>query len=445
MAIERRKARPLTPPVTSDETANVEVDHVESSEVSTSALTKPTTSTMSTSVPINHVPSVSSCVTTISSSEPLITSTSTTIASTSHSAVTTATSLELPLLSTPIFRVPSLLSPSIPTVSTHPGALLTDSVTRTPTLPHTTVPMGHGTKVKLPKLSPKRFNGDITQWSTFWDIFELSIDSNSDLSRIDKFTYIKSLLEGSASEAVSGLKLTGPNYTEAISILKKRFGNKQQIINRHMDNLLNVDAIASQHNSKGLRHLHDTIESQIRGLRSLGVCATSYGSLLSSVLMTKLPQEFRLIVSREVQDEEWNVDRLMKLIEREIDARERASTGNQTQRKFHREPPTAAAMLSSGTMQPKCSYCRQNHPSACCKTVVDVAARKQILRKAGRCFNCLRRNHMSRECRASGRCSTCGGKHHVSICESPTNVPRVPVTPEQTVNRQQGNLMLQPN
>jgi len=37
--------------------------------------------------------------------------------------------------------------------------------------------------------------------------------------------------------------------------------------------------------------------------------------------MTKLPQEFRLIVSREVQDEEWDVDRLMQFIEREIDAR----------------------------------------------------------------------------------------------------------------------------
>ena len=46
--------------------------------------------------------------------------------------------------------------------------------------------------------------------------------------------------------------------------------------------------------------------------------------------MTKLLQEFRLIVSREVQNEEWNVERLMQLIEREMDARERASAGSQT-------------------------------------------------------------------------------------------------------------------
>jgi len=147
-----------------------------------------------------------------------------------------------------------------------------------------------------------------------------------------------------------------------------------------MENLLGVDSIVSQHNLRGLRHLHDTIESQIRGLRSLGIPATSYDSLLSSVLMTELPQEFRLIVSREVQDEEWNVDRLMQLIEREIDARERASAGSQTQKRFRGELPTAAAMLSSGMVQPKCSYCRQNHSLAFCKVVVvDVSVRKQML------------------------------------------------------------------
>ena len=91
-----------------------------------------------------------------------------------------------------------------------------------------------------------------------------------------------------------GLKLTSANYTKAIAILRKRFGNKQQIITKHMEVLLNVEPITL----KGLRHLYDLIESQVRGLQALGVPAESYGSLLLSVLMNKLPQELRLIVSR---------------------------------------------------------------------------------------------------------------------------------------------------
>ena len=308
--------------------------------------------------------------------------------------------LPVPLTST-VFSTPSIRLPSATTLSTSSGISFGDSLHRPATLTHhlpTAIAMDHITNMKLPKLSLKRFNGEVTKWPTFWDAFESSIDSNPGLSGIDKFNYLKSLLEGPASEAVSGLKLTAANYAEAVSILKKCFGKKQQIISKHLENLLGIDAITSQHNLKGLRHLYDTVESQVRGLRSLGVPAASYGSLLSSVLMNKLPQELRLIVSREVQNEEWELERLMRIVEREIDARERASTANQVPRRPHRELPTATALLSSGPVIPKSSYCRQNHSSASCRSVTDVAARKQILRTTGRCFVCLRRNHMSREC-----------------------------------------------
>ena len=90
-----------------------------------------------------------------------------------------------------------------------------------------------------------------------------------------------------------------------MAILKKRFGNKQLIINKHMDILLNLDAITSSYNLRGLRRLFDLVESNVRGLRSLGVPPESYGSLLSSVLMYKLPQEFRLLASRDIKDGEW--------------------------------------------------------------------------------------------------------------------------------------------
>ena len=77
------------------------------------------------------------------------------------------------------------------------------------------------TKVKLPKLTLKKFSGDLTKWATFWDSFESSIDQSTEISNVDKFNYLNSLLEGSAAEAISGLKLTAANYGEAITILKR--------------------------------------------------------------------------------------------------------------------------------------------------------------------------------------------------------------------------------
>ena len=43
-------------------------------------------------------------------------------------------------------------------------------------------------------------------------------------------------------------------------------------------------------------------------------------------------------------------------------------------------------------------------------------ARKQILKKSGRCFCCLKRGHISRECRSPHKCLECTGRHHISIC-----------------------------
>jgi len=57
------------------------------------------------------------------------------------------------------------------------------------------------TKVKLPRLSLKKFNGDVTKWSTFWNSFESSIHFNPELAAIDKFNYLNYLLEGAAAEA----------------------------------------------------------------------------------------------------------------------------------------------------------------------------------------------------------------------------------------------------
>ena len=177
-------------------------------------------------------------------------------------------------------------------------------------------------QVKLPKLSIKKFGGDLTKWVTFWDTFNSSIHSNPTLSSVDKFNYLMSLVESSAAEAIAGLTITSANYDEAIATLKKRFGNPQLIVNRHMEALLGVKTVPSHLDIKGLRKLHDTVEAHVRGLHALGVPAESYGNLFTSILMNKLPLEIHLIVSRETTAGKWDLDGVMKILEWKVEARE---------------------------------------------------------------------------------------------------------------------------
>ena len=144
-------------------------------------------------------------------------------------------------------------------------------------------------RVKLPKISLPSFDGDVMKWAAFWDSFNSAIHTNHTLSEIDKFNYLRSLLQGTAYDAIAGLALSAVNYQEAVTILRKRFGNKQLIISRHMEALLNVTAVTSDRHLRDLRRLYDQSEANIRSLKALGINNDSYGAMLSSVLLSRLP------------------------------------------------------------------------------------------------------------------------------------------------------------
>ena len=92
-----------------------------------------------------------------------------------------------------------------------------------------------GTRPKLPKLHLPKFSGDITKFRTFWNSYESAIHRNPEMSPIDKFNYLRALLDGPAANAIQGLNLNYANYTAAIELIKECYGKTQQIISAHMD------------------------------------------------------------------------------------------------------------------------------------------------------------------------------------------------------------------
>ena len=111
----------------------------------------------------------------------------------------------------------------------------------------------HGPNVKLPKISLPRFNGNPVKWTPFWDSFQSAIHLNTEISDVDKFSYLRSLLDSTAYDAIAGLTLSTANYQQAVEFLCKRFGNKQVIISNHMDTPMNMDAVSSDRHIKDLR------------------------------------------------------------------------------------------------------------------------------------------------------------------------------------------------
>ena len=97
------------------------------------------------------------------------------------------------------------------------------------------------------------------------------INTNTELSPIDVFSYLKSLLEGPASQAIQGVSLS---TTTTVEILQGCFWKTQQIISSHMDNLQKIPP-CNDYEASHLCSIYDKIYANICGLESLGVNKTN--------------------------------------------------------------------------------------------------------------------------------------------------------------------------
>ena len=197
-----------------------------------------------------------------------------------------------------------------------------------------------------------------------------------------------------------------------------------------------------------LQEIHERLESCMtlsklihpRGLQGLGVNAESYRSFLVPILLSKLPEDIKLVVSRQVEGENWKLDKLLEILKIEVEARERCAFMNVDNpvaksglivsspeffpysRKFTsrgKYQASASALFTSSNATKSTTYClfrKQGHYPADCQIVTNLSERRNILKKLGRCFNCMRKGHISRQCDTSIKCNFCKDKHHAALC-----------------------------
>ena len=78
-----------------------------------------------------------------------------------------------------------------------------------------------------------------------------------------------------------------------------------------------------------------------------------------------------------------------------------------------------------------CAFCLGNHAHENCRKVSNLDERERIIRKFGRCFICLQKEHRATECRKTHKCKNCHESHHILIC---TNEQQ-----EQDINESDGS------
>ena len=288
--------------------------------------------------------------------------------------------------------------------------------------------------IRLPKLNLKPFDGQPENWHEFWDTFTHAVHENESISDVQKMTYLKNLVSGTAAQTIAGFKISSVNYAQALQLLKERYENKHVQISVHMNRLLEISPIDDMNKVEELRELYNTIEIQMRSLLNLGIEDKMYGPFLIPVLQRKIPNELNLIFSRYFHSRDsWDIKELLEQFKVELMAREKAVSQHSTE---NNELFTASSLLSGAHNRSKksekqalvCVFCEQSHKPQHCKNVTELQARKAILREKGKCFRCLRSGHLSSRCSSRIKCFNCSKTHHAAVCEG----ERTQTTPEVT-------------
>jgi len=280
---------------------------------------------------------------------------------------------------------------------------------------------------RLPKLTLPTFNGDIFLWQTFWDSFESTVHLNVNLTDVQKFSYLRSLLECDAARTIDGFKLTNANYARAVDLLKERFGQQHKLTHATMQALLQLPA--PRDNLESIRNFYDKMETHIRTLESIGQHPDTFGGLLVPVVLDKLPPETRRNLAREHGNSSWSLCDLRRAIYRELNILEAGSTSRPEVDMYQstvsflagtRHTPEVrhiVNMTSPAKKTVSCQFCNGDHGPNDCTEISTVEQRLSIVKHQRLCYNCLGK-HQVLQCRSRARCMKCHRKHHMSICSA---------------------------
>jgi hypothetical protein len=165
-----------------------------------------------------------------------------------------------------------------------------------------------------------------------------------------------------------------------------------------------------------LRKVFNFVESKFRSLEALEVEQAIYATFIVPSLLEKLPDSLRITMTRGERPEEWNMEKFLEGLGGELDLREEYRQRPQRDERQRKPSDRQWSTMFAGS-DSNCAFCSYpGYRPEDCKKITDIKERKNLLLQFGRCYNCLRKGHLARECKISFNCSACKGEHHKALC-----------------------------
>lgn len=289
------------------------------------------------------------------------------------------------------------------------------------------------TGVKLPKISVPSFKGDLLDWSSFWEQFNIAIHSKEQLTDAEKLAYLKdSLKDGPARHAIEGLAQTAENYEEAITCLRKRYDRPRLIHQAHVRAVVEAPPLKDG-SGRELRRLHDVINQHMRAITAM--TDNSLEAFVTSIIETKLDRT-SMFAWQDYSHESRQVpsyEKLLEFLDRRAQATENTVRESERKRSGTAPERKISSKLSYATnVEETCIACKSaKHPLYGCKAFKGFPHSKklELVRENGLCLNCLKSGHFANRCPCTQKCKKCQKPHHSWLHIDQPNEAKEPTTP----------------
>ncbi|XP_055632723.1 uncharacterized protein LOC129773174 [Toxorhynchites rutilus septentrionalis] len=284
-------------------------------------------------------------------------------------------------------------------------------------------------KVKLPEIRLPSFSGIISDWITFRDTFRSLIHQNSQLTEVDKFTYLESSLVGDALQEVHAIELSTANYEVAWSALQNRYENKKLIVKNYLDALFAVEPLKKE-NFECLSRLIGDFEKTLQMLDKVGESTAGWSTILAHMVCARIDAaKLRCWETHHSSKDVPKYENILSFLRNHCSVLQSVMTTKSTvsdQRSM--KPSTCYTLVNTG----KCHFCKGPFHSAflCAKFQgMNITERNEAVKKNQLCRNCLRTGQQAWMCER-GVCHHCSQKHHSMLCPtSPLGRSSVPLPP----------------
>lgn len=268
--------------------------------------------------------------------------------------------------------------------------------------------------IKLPTIQLPKFSGNYQNWLEFHDTFQSIIVQNPEISLIQKFHYLKCSVTDAAERVIHSLPVSADNFIVAWQMLCERFANQELLIYNHTKSIFNIQKITKQ-SSFSIRQLIDTLQSNLRSLKSLKQPVDQWDTLLIFIIVERLDPD-TAHEWESTKPSEASLEVILNFLRNKADILEKIeanrSQGINRERKLNKN--STRSLVSS---QISCLLCKSpKHKLNNCNEFlsIPVPERSAQIKRLKLCFNCLHPGHNQVNCKY-GKCSKCGKKHHTLL------------------------------